>query len=325
SVIKAIHGSSFDSHSVKFSSPWCSILRELQVLAAKCFDFVSHIKKRVGNGLTTRFWLDSWILDSPLSVRFLRMFALKGDKHVTVANKWSDSDFKLSFCREIRDGAEREQWNDMLSILDIVSLSSSNDQWICDLNGEGMFCVKDIRKIIDELYLPSLSDATRWVKHIPIKINMFAWRARLDRLPTRCNLLNRGVVMVSPLCPLCGLFPEDVQHVVFHCEIAKSTFRRICRWWDVEWSDVSSFADWNLWFTHIRLALKLKLVLEGVCYVAWWHIWSFRNQSIFNDVPPRRDTIFDDIRSLSFLWSSSRCSSSFSWDVWMKNPYLISL
>nr|GEU78642.1 RNA-directed DNA polymerase, eukaryota, reverse transcriptase zinc-binding domain protein [Tanacetum cinerariifolium] len=153
------------------------------VLAAKDFDFVSHIKKRVGNGLTTRFWLDSWILGSPLSVRFPRMFALEGDKHITVADKWSDSDFKLSFRREIRDGAECEQWNDMLSILDTVSLSSSNDRWICDLNGEGMFCVKDIRKIIDELYLPSLSDATRWVKHIPIKINVFAWRARLDRLP----------------------------------------------------------------------------------------------------------------------------------------------
>nr|GEY65236.1 RNA-directed DNA polymerase, eukaryota [Tanacetum cinerariifolium] len=221
SVIKAIHGSSFDSHSVKFFSPWCSILRELQVLAAKGFDFVSHIKKQ--------------------------------------------------------DGTEREQWNDMLSILDTVSLSSSNDRWICDLNGEGMFCVKDIRKIIDELYLPSLSDATR------------------------CNLLNRGVVMVSPLCPICGLFPEDVQHVVFHCETTKSIFCKICRWWDVEWSDVSSFADWNLWFSHIRLASKLKLVLEGVCYVAWWHIWSFRNQSIFNDVPPRRDMIFDEIRSPSFL------------------------
>nr|GEY18143.1 RNA-directed DNA polymerase, eukaryota [Tanacetum cinerariifolium] len=226
SVIKAIHGSSFDSHSVKFSSPWCCILRELQ--------------------------LDSWILDSPLSVRFPRMFALEGDKHVTVADKWSDSDFKLSFRREIRVGAVREQWNDMLSILDTVSLYSSNDRWICDLNGEGMFCVQDIRKIIDVLYLPSLSDATRWVKHIPIKINVFAWRARLDCLPTRCNLLNRGVVMVSPLFPICGLFPEDVQHVVFHCEIAKSIFRRICRWWDVEWSDVSSFADWNLWFSHIR-------------------------------------------------------------------------
>nr|GEV66192.1 RNA-directed DNA polymerase, eukaryota [Tanacetum cinerariifolium] len=130
------------SHSVKFYSPWCSILREVQVLSAKGFDFVSHCKKRIGNGHNTRFWLDTWILDMPLS-----------------------------------------------------------------------FWLPQIRSILDDLFLPSSSEATRWVKFIPIKINIFAWRVRLDRLPTRCNLLNRGVITESSLCPLCSLVPEDSLHV----------------------------------------------------------------------------------------------------------------
>nr|GEY84431.1 RNA-directed DNA polymerase, eukaryota, reverse transcriptase zinc-binding domain protein [Tanacetum cinerariifolium] len=52
------------------------------VLSGKGFDFVSHVKKRVGNGQNTKFWLDTWILDSPLSVRFPRLFALDSDKQV---------------------------------------------------------------------------------------------------------------------------------------------------------------------------------------------------------------------------------------------------
>nr|GEV68229.1 RNA-directed DNA polymerase, eukaryota [Tanacetum cinerariifolium] len=55
------------------------------------------------------------------------------------------------------------------------------DRWFCDLNGEGAFRVKDARSIIDDIFVPSSEVATRWVKYIPIKINIFMWRARLDR------------------------------------------------------------------------------------------------------------------------------------------------
>nr|GEU80086.1 transposon TX1 uncharacterized [Tanacetum cinerariifolium] len=46
-------------------------------------------------------------------------------------------------------------------------------------------CCRYIRSILDDLFLPSSGVATRWVKYVPIKVNIFAWRTRLDRLPTR--------------------------------------------------------------------------------------------------------------------------------------------
>ncbi|GJS04028.1 RNA-directed DNA polymerase, eukaryota [Tanacetum coccineum] len=324
-VISAIYGPFLDSHVANFPSNWCSILREVQVLRAKGFDFVSLCKKRVGNGCNTRFWLDTWILDMPFCVRFPRIYALETDKFASVAEKWEAPSFDSSFRRHARDGAEREQWLDMLSMLGTVTLSSSIDRWVCDINGEGEFRVKDIRSSLDDLLLPSTDVATRWVKFIPIKINVFAWRARLDRLPTRCNLIKRGVILDSSLCPMCGLAPEDSYHVFFQCDMAKNILRRICRWWDLTWCDVSSFADWYLWFDTIRLPPKLKLMLEGVFFVAWWHIWVFRNHTIFGVTAPRRSVIHEDIVSRSFTWCGSRCNRSFSWECWLKNPNLISL
>nr|GFC23580.1 RNA-directed DNA polymerase, eukaryota, reverse transcriptase zinc-binding domain protein [Tanacetum cinerariifolium] len=171
-VIKAIYGSSFETHYVKYSSTWCSILREVQVFSGKGFDFVSHVKKRVGfdfvshvkkrvgNGQNTKSWLDTWIFDSPLSVRFPRLFALDSDKQVSVASKWAASGFNASFRCEIRDGVERQQWTDMLSILGTVILSPSFNRWICDLNGDGTFRVKDIHAILDDMFLPSASEPT---------------------------------------------------------------------------------------------------------------------------------------------------------------------
>nr|GFA89051.1 RNA-directed DNA polymerase, eukaryota [Tanacetum cinerariifolium] len=149
-----------------------------------------------------------------------------------------------------------------------VTLSTSKDRWICDLNGNGVFCVKEVCTILDNIFLPSTADATRWVKYIPIKISVFAWRARLDRLPTKSNLVRRGVVLDSFLCPLCGLVHEDIHHVLFRCNTVKLVFRRICRWWDLDWHDLLSFSDWNAWFSVIRLSSMIKLTLEGVFYVA---------------------------------------------------------
>ncbi|GJZ48596.1 RNA-directed DNA polymerase, eukaryota [Tanacetum coccineum] len=236
---------------------------------------VDKVKKRVGNGCNTRFWLDIWVLDCPLSIRFPRIFALEIDKEVSVSVKMGANSIVDSFRRPI--------------VL-----------WSCDVNGDGMFRVKDIRSSLDDIFLPSSALATRWVKYIPIKINIFIWRARLDRLPTRSNLANRGVVLDSLLCPICGSVPEDASHFLFQCGLSKLVFRKICRWWDLVPNDMSSFSDWDVWFSGIRLPCKLKLILEGVFYVAWWHIWRFRNQSIFAETPPRRSVLFDDIVSRAF-------------------------
>nr|GEV36798.1 RNA-directed DNA polymerase, eukaryota [Tanacetum cinerariifolium] len=69
----------------------------------------------------------------------------------------------------------------------------------------------------------------------------------------------------------------------------------------------------NYWFSLIRLSSKVKALLEGVFCVAWWSIWGFRNRTIYNEVPPRRSVLFDDIMSLSFNWFSSRCNRAITW------------
>ncbi|GKD04244.1 hypothetical protein Tco_1179218 [Tanacetum coccineum] len=99
----------------------------------------------------------------------------------------SDS-FTSSFRRVIRGGIESTQLSDIMSILGSVILSSNEDRYFWDLNGDGDFRVKDVRNLIDETFLPKDVSPTRWVKSIPIKVNIFAWKVSLDRLPTRFNL-----------------------------------------------------------------------------------------------------------------------------------------
>ncbi|GJU10344.1 RNA-directed DNA polymerase, eukaryota [Tanacetum coccineum] len=323
-VIQALYGSNIGSHSTQLSSNWCSILREMQVLKHKGFDFLSLCSKRVGDGNNTRFWLDIWKGDKTFRDKFPRMFALEMDKNISVAAKMVDQ-VDTTFRRPVRGGIEYDQLNDLRSYIASVSLSLSGDRWICNISDDGMFIVKDIRNCIDELILPAWPEPTQWVKYIPIKINIFGWRARRDCLPTRANLIRRGVALESSDCPICGLYVEDIKHVLFQCDMAQSVLRRICRWWDLDWQPWSSFSTWDTWFSSIKLAPNNKKLLEGVFYVAWWSIWVFRNRLLFDDKPPSRAMIIDDITSLSFLWCNNRCKWVITWEAWIKNPHLISL
>nr|GEX41989.1 putative RNA-directed DNA polymerase, eukaryota, reverse transcriptase zinc-binding domain protein [Tanacetum cinerariifolium] len=169
---------------------------------------------------------------------FPRLFALELDKEIVVANKMGASLVSASFRRDVRDGAERQQWDDLSSIMSSVVLSSSKDRWTYDLSGDGEFKVKVIRNFIDDLFLPSL--------------------------PARVNLSRRGVMLNSHPCPLCNAALEDVQHVFFRCDVARVVLRKICRWWDLDWQEICSFSDWDAWFLSFRLSSRLKSILEGV-------------------------------------------------------------
>ncbi|GKC76475.1 RNA-directed DNA polymerase, eukaryota, reverse transcriptase zinc-binding domain protein [Tanacetum coccineum] len=80
-----------------------------------------------------------------------------------------------------------------------------------------------IRKWIDDKRLPEVSTKTRWIKAMPIKVNVHAWKVRLDCLPTRLNISRRGMDIGSILCPICDTAVESSRHVFFNCNVAEES------------------------------------------------------------------------------------------------------
>nr|GEW24752.1 RNA-directed DNA polymerase, eukaryota [Tanacetum cinerariifolium] len=196
-----------------------------------------------------------------------------------------------------------------LGVMELIGskvFSNVQDRWVWDLNGEGNFCVKDARDLLDEVFLPKENVVTRWIKSIPIKIkkkikiNVFAWKLYLDRIPTRINLDRRGVHVPSILCPVCNVAHEDTSHLFFRCVVATNIARLICRWWNLTWIPVGSYSDWLAWFNTIQLGSKIKDILESVFYVTWWSLWNFRKQLLFANQKPRNDVLFDEVVTRSF-------------------------
>ncbi|PWA97241.1 RNA-directed DNA polymerase, eukaryota [Artemisia annua] len=239
---------------------------------------------------------------------FPRIYALEENKECSVAVKLQ-GDIKVSLRRQVRGGVEAQQLVQLQDLIGSSVLVNAEDRWFWDMNGNGDFCVKDVRKLLDEFFLPKETTATRWIKFIPIKINVFAWKVSLDRLPTRVNLMYRGIFVSSLSCPICSSHIEDTSHLLFSCIMAADVTRLVWRWWDLAWSPLGSYSEWLSWFNSIRLGSKLKSMLEGVFFVTWWCLWNFRNRLLFAAQKPRKDVIFDDIVARSFSWCNARCRS----------------
>ena len=83
--------------------------------------------------------------------------------------------------------------------------------------GSNRFSVDSLRKAVDDVVLRGGNFVTRWNKLIPTKVRIFSWKARPDRLPTRENLLKRGVILDDARCVLCDETIESGDHVFAGC------------------------------------------------------------------------------------------------------------
>nr|GFA39332.1 RNA-directed DNA polymerase, eukaryota [Tanacetum cinerariifolium] len=101
----------------------------------------------------------------------LFLYALETNKDALVAEKLHS--VSASFRRYVRGGVEASQLDLLQERLQNVILSNMDDRWAWDLNGEGVFRVRDVGVCIDEFFLPKADTATRWVKYVPIKVNIF--------------------------------------------------------------------------------------------------------------------------------------------------------
>ncbi|GKC52966.1 RNA-directed DNA polymerase, eukaryota, reverse transcriptase zinc-binding domain protein, partial [Tanacetum coccineum] len=246
------------------SSVWLSIIREVNRLKDKGMDLISFIKPKCGNGTSISFWNSVWRGEVAFKDLVPRLYLLENMKDIPVASKLAHEEVDWSFRRKPRGGVEQMQMEILNQMLDGVILSDSYDRWVWSLEGSGNFSVSSIRKRIDSAFLPRGDMKTRWIKEVPIKVNIHAWKVLNDYLPTRFNLSRRGLEIGSINCPICNCMAESARHLFFSCELVKQIMLTITRWWDLDYQDTNSCEEWSAWLLSIRLPSKQKKIFEDV-------------------------------------------------------------
>ncbi|GJU61382.1 RNA-directed DNA polymerase, eukaryota [Tanacetum coccineum] len=209
------------------------------------WNMVLTSKKNGGLGVSSFFahnrallfkWVWRFLTDgSSLWTRFIKaIFGNKGalDTHKLIPRRspWQDVilaihslqskvevALKVLYKRMPRGGVEQKNYGLLCSKVADLVLPNISDRWCWSLEGSQEFSVKSSGILIDNTILAKAEVPTRWLRVVPIKVNVHAWRVCLDKLPTRANLSLRGMDISSIACPLCNSVVESASYIFFAC------------------------------------------------------------------------------------------------------------
>ncbi|GKD83355.1 RNA-directed DNA polymerase, eukaryota, partial [Tanacetum coccineum] len=251
---------------------WTSIISEAEVLKQQGVNFFDFMQLNMGNGELTSFWEDKWHDSFVLKDLFPRLYVLETNKKMSVGEKLKATSLDSTFRRKPRGGIEQSQYEELVHMVSSTTLIPKNDRYVWSLDNSGSFSVASLREVIDAKRYVGGKSSTRWVKYVPIKVNVMAWKIKLDAIPTRINMSRRGIDLDSLSCPICECGIESVGHLFFQCQVVRQVVRKISFWWNVDYVDFNSYEEWLNWLISLRLTAKYKELLEGVFYVLWWLI-----------------------------------------------------
>ncbi|GKB80745.1 RNA-directed DNA polymerase, eukaryota, reverse transcriptase zinc-binding domain protein, partial [Tanacetum coccineum] len=159
------------------------------------------------------------------------------------------------------------------------------DKWAWKMNAFGFFKVKDLVTRIQNSSLVEcvLGEHHIWNSWIPRKVNICTWKASLNRLATRTNLANRGVILSSRLCPFCERDEEEINHCFVRCPMVIPVWRKIWSRWNLPQPLIFpsfSISDIVLGkFRNLGCPSSNKII-KGVFHCTLWAIWKWRNKLV---------------------------------------------
>ncbi|GAU26540.1 hypothetical protein TSUD_361730 [Trifolium subterraneum] len=253
------------------------------------------IGRKLGNGLDTKFWTTKWMGNAPLALLFPRLFSLSNHKEGMVADfsevVGEDRGWSFSWRRELF------RWEEDLvvrlrEILAPAIFSLESDKWVWTLDAEGNFSVNSAYNfLLEEFDLDIVLDSEGrevlehiWDSPAPSKVIAFSWQLLLDRIPTRGNLVLRGIPLsdVPWECVGCAGKMETSIHLFLFCPAAMLVWSEIFKWLGV----------------LVIIPPSLSSLFEA------------RNASLFANGSFNPKVIADDIKILSWKWSLARVKMS---------------
>ena len=195
-----------------------------------------------------------------------------------------------------------------------------------DLGGcpTGSFSVRSLCSLWVSNTFPSLDYVHNWNNLVPLKLNFFGWRAVLNRLPSKTELIKRGVALSSSVCGTCGVAEESVDHLLRHCSWAKEVWSSVQLWCDIDLSNVGSIEGLlNTAHEFLKSPIQLK-VTNAVILTTLWTIWKARNARVFNNIETPPAKVLEDIKTSSFLWIKNRGKGIMvNWGSWCIFPFAV--
>ncbi|GAU45519.1 hypothetical protein TSUD_186760 [Trifolium subterraneum] len=183
------------------------------------------------------------------------------------------------------------------------------------------YTVRGAYQLLTSQVTATMDDAEKliWHPQVPLKVSIFAWRLLRDRLPTKVNLVTRGILSLADgLCvPGCGA-AESAQHLFLSCSTFGSIWASVRSWIDITSADPTSLHDHFVQFTYSAGGSRARRsFLQLIWPTCVWVVWTERNHRLFRGSASSFHQLLDKIKLFSFRWLKSTsvtlASKSHSW------------
>ncbi|KAG2632387.1 hypothetical protein PVAP13_2NG085546 [Panicum virgatum] len=165
---------------------WCQWGRRVQV----------HSRKQ------TRFWLDLWTGECPLSVEFHQLFSYCRHPNIYVSDACANGTVQIDFRRSLND-EEMAEWARLVELVNQTTLTEGRDvmKWVLEKRGN-----YTTRSLYKAMTFGGVKDPVLmriWRCRIPLKIKFFLWMAFNDRIQAAVQLKKKKWSGPEE-CKLCG-------------------------------------------------------------------------------------------------------------------------
>jgi hypothetical protein len=281
------------------------------------------VERRVGNGASTLFWSQKWIGNFTLESTFPRLFSLSVQKEALVSDLAVSGVDSISWNFIWRRGLfvwEETLVNRLYALLNQVRLSDGPDTWWWKGDPDGVFSVKTAYSILFSLVSGEVDQVERvnpvfariWKSPAPSKLIAFSWQVLHNRIPTKDNLMRRGIYRGDSLgnCVACVGSLESASHLFLHCDFAYSIWLDIFRWLDVIVIMPGSLSSLFEYFIGLARSKKARKGFMLIWHTTLWQIWRSRNDVIFNNSLLNVAECVEGIKVLSWKWSAHKLKIS---------------
>ncbi|KAK2418448.1 hypothetical protein QL285_040641 [Trifolium repens] len=313
------------------SSWWKEVMRIREGGGNEGRWFEEHVTRRVGDESDTFFWTDPWVDGIPLREQFGRLYDLAETKQRTVAEMsllgWGAEGEAWVWRRQLRGWEEEELRECQSLLLTRVLQDQSSDRWQWQPDPDTGYTVRGAYQLLTSQDSASMDAAAAlvWHPHVPLKVSIFAWRLLRDRLPTKANLVTRGILPTAAhMCVSgCGEV-ETAHHLFISCSTFGSLWTLVHLWVGTPVVEYTSLRDHVVRFTSSAGDSRARRsFMQLIWLVCTWVVWTERNHRLFRGSASTPHQLLDKIKLFSFRWlKATNVTLASNCHCWWSSPLL---
>lgn len=164
-----------------------------------------------------------------------------------------------------------------------------------------------------------------WHKHVPLKMSILAWRLLRNRLPTKANLVARGMINEDVQLRVSGCGEVEIaQYLFVSCPIFRELWSHVREWVGVCGADPFSVSDHFLQFTYLAGgATSRRSFMQLLWLLCVWVVWNTRNNRQFNNTDISIHQMLEKVKINSYWWmKAANVVFVFGVHNWLSCPLL---